>query len=107
MRTVNRGFILVEPRQPFCDWAKKNDEDFDFDEEDDLEGSVYLIDEDFFEIEPVLERHFKEIMQNECAAVTDDENNWPKPTMNLFLEWFRVHVGGSVFDTQNEDLLSE
>lgn len=107
MRTVNRGYILIEPKQPFCDWAKEHDEDFDFDEEDDLEGSVYLVEEDFFEVEPLLERHFKAIMENECEAVTDNEANWPKPSMNLFLEWFHVRVGGSVFDNQKEDLIGE
>lgn len=107
MKTVNRGYILVEPRQPFCDWAKENDEDFDFNEDDDLEGSVYLIEEDFFEIEPLLEQHFKKIMKNECRAVTDKEENWPKPSMNLFVEWFNIRVGGSVFDTLKEDLEAE
>jgi hypothetical protein len=107
MKTVNRGYILVEPRQAFCDWAKLQDEDFDFDEEDDLEGSVYLIEEDFFEVEPMIEKNFKKIMENECEAVTDDEASWPKPTMELFLTWFHVRVGGSVFDAEAGGLQSE
>lgn len=107
MKTVNRGYILVEPLQPFCDWAKQYDEDFDFDENDDIEGSVYLIDEDFFEIEPILEQHFKKIIINECQAVTDNEVNWPKPSLELLLTWFRVRVGGTVFDTQKTDLVAE
>jgi len=104
MRTVNRGYILVEPRQAFCNWAKQHDEDFDFNEEDDLEGTVYLVEEDFFDTEPLLEQHFKNIMINECEAVTDDEAVWPKPTLSLFLEWFSVRIGGSVFDAEKKDL---
>lgn len=107
MKTVNRGYILVEPLQPFCDWAKDHDEDFDFNEDDDIEGTVYLIDEDFFEIEPVIEKHFKKIMHNECAAVTDDESHWPKPSMELFLAWFTIRIGGTVFDTQKTDLIAD
>ncbi|MES2557550.1 MAG: hypothetical protein V4604_15450 [Bacteroidota bacterium] len=107
MKTVNRGYILVEPLQPFCDWAKEHDADFDFNEDDDIEGTVYLIDEDFFEIEPVIEQHFKKIMHNECAAVTDDEAHWPKPSMELFLAWFTVRIGGTVFDTQKSDLIAD
>jgi len=107
MKTVNRGYILVEPRQAFCDWAKQNDEDFTFDEDDDLEGSLYLIEEDFFDVEPLIEKHFKKIMVNECLAIVDSEDLFPKPTMELFFEWFHVRIGGSVFDTQKEDLKTE
>ena len=107
MKTVNRGYLLVEPRQPFCDWAKQHDSDFDFDEDDDIEGTMYLIDEDFFEIEPVIEQHFKKILNNECLAVTDDEAAWPKPSMELFLAWFQIRVGGTVFDTRKNDLIAD
>ncbi len=107
MKTVNRGYILVEPRQAFCDWAKLNDEEFDFDENDDLEGSLYLIEEDFMEYEPLIEAHFKKIFKNECLAIVDDEENLPKATLELFLEWFNVRVGGSVFDTQKQPLIAE
>lgn len=107
MKTINRGYLLVEPKQAFCNWAQQHDEDFTFNEEDDLEGSVYLIEEDFFEIEPLIEKHFKKIMKNECLAIVDDEEQFPKPTMELFLEWFDIRIGGSVFDTLKEDLRGE
>ena len=64
MKVVNRGYIYVEPKQAFCDWAKQHDPEFDFDESDDLEGNLYLIEEDFFEYEPLIEAHFKKIMKN-------------------------------------------
>jgi hypothetical protein len=107
MKTVNRGYILVEPRQAFCDWAKLNDEEFDFDETDDLEGSLYLIEEEFMEYEPLIEAHFKKIFKNECMAIVDDEEQIPKATLELFLEWFNVRIGGSVFDTQKQPLIIE
>lgn len=104
---MNRGYILVEPRQAFCDWAKLNDEEFDFDETDDLEGSLYLIEEEFMEYEPLIEAHFKKIFKNECMAIVDDEEQIPKATLELFLEWFNVRIGGSVFDTQKAPLIGE
>jgi hypothetical protein len=107
MKTVNRGYILVEPRQAFCEWAKLNDEEFDFDETDDLEGSLYLIEEEFMEYEPLIEAHFKKIFKNECMAIVDDEEQIPKATLELFLEWFNVRIGGSVFDTQKAPLNAE
>ncbi len=107
MKTVNRGYILVEPRQAFCDWAKLNDEEFDFDENDDLEGSLYLIEEEFMEYEPLIEAHFKKIFKNECMAIVDDEESIPKPSLEMFMEWFQVRIGGSVFDTQKQPLIGE
>jgi hypothetical protein len=107
MKTVNRGYFLVEPKQAFCEWAKLNDPDFDFDESDDLEGSLYLIEEDFLEYEPLIEQHFKKIFMNECLAIVEDEDQIPKPTLPLFLEWFQVRIGGSVFDTLPTDLVGE
>ncbi len=107
MKTVNRGYILVEPKQAFCDWAKLQDSDFDLDETDDLEGSLYLIEEDFFEIEPLIEAHFKKIFKNECAAVVDSDEDLPKPTLEVFMEWFSVRIGGSVFDTQKTNLIAD
>ena len=107
MKVVNRGYIYVEPKQAFCDWAKQHDPEFDFDESDDLEGNLYLIEEDFFEYEPLIEAHFKKIMKNECLAVVDSEDEYPKPTLELFLEWFTLRIGSSVFDTQKTDLESD
>lgn len=107
-KTVNRGYIYVQPKQAFCDWAKQHDSDFDFNEEDDLEGSVYLIEEDFFEYEPILEANFKKILKSECEAVSDDEIELPKLTLEQFLEWYDVKIGSTVFDTLvKKDLLSE
>jgi hypothetical protein len=54
-----------------------------------------------------VEAYFKKIFKNECLAVVDDENLFPKPTIDLFNEWFSVRIGGSVFDTQKTDLLAE
>lgn len=107
MKTVNRGYFLVEPKQAFCDWAKQNDPDFDFNETDDLEGSLYLIEEDFMEYEPLIEQHFKKIFINECRAIVDEDDQIPKPTLSLFLEWFTIRIGGSVFDTEKQDLVAE
>ncbi len=107
MKTVNRGFIFVRPLQAFCDWAKQHDEDFSFNEEDNLEGTMYLIEEDFLEIEPLIEANFKKIFHNECLAVVEDENIIPKATMELFASWFSLEIGGMVFDLKKTDLIAE
>jgi hypothetical protein len=107
MKIVNRGFLIVRPKQAFCDWAKTQDPDFIFDEVDDIEPSVYLVDEDVMEVEPLIEQSFKGIFLNECEALTEDDDAIPAPTMELFLDWFNVEYGGCVYDRLKTDLQAE
>ena len=51
MKIVNRGYIIIRPKQPFIDWAIKQDEEYELDEFS--EPNVYLIEEDFFEDDSV------------------------------------------------------
>jgi hypothetical protein len=105
MKIVNRGFITVRPNQPFVDWANQQDEEFQIDA--DVEPSVYLIEEDFFEVEPIIERNFKKIFTCELEAVSDNEDDFPEITKNNFLEWFSLEVGSTVIDLQKEDLIRD
>ena len=102
MEIVNRGYILVTPKEAFITWANQHDEDFE-----DLtqnEGSMYLIEDDFYEDEPVLKSHFKRIFENELLAVTEDEGAYPKITFENFEEMFHCQLGTMVFDTIKSDL---
>lgn len=105
MKIVNRGFISVNPTKLFIDWANKNDEDFDGLVSS--EASVYLIEEDFYDDEPVLKSHFKKIFLNELESVSEDDSSYPEINFELFNTWFNVELGASVFDTQKTDLLGE
>lgn len=109
MKLINRGFILIKPRQAYWNWANKfSEEEILFSDKDDSEGSMYLIEEDFFDIDPVLEKHFKKMFKNELESVSDDETNWPeKLDMELFMDWFTVDYGSSVFDLEKADLKAE
>lgn len=108
MKLVNRGFLLVKPKKAFLDWANQfEEEEIVFSSNDDCEGSIYLIEEDFFEVEPILEKNFKKIFKNELDAVADEEY-WPENlSLELFNDWFLCDFGNSVFDTQKLDLTAE
>lgn len=107
MKIINRGYLLVKPKQAFWKWANQFEEEIDFSDSDDCEGNIYLIEEDFFEIEPIIEKNFKKIFKNELSAVADEEE-WPeKLSMELFLEWFELDFGSAVFDLEKADLKSE
>ena len=99
MKIVNRGFITVRPKQAFVDWANQQDDEFQIDL--DAEPSVYLIEEDFFEIDPIIESNYKMIFECELAAVSDNEDGFPEIKMNIFKEWFSLEVGSTVIDLED------
>ena len=109
MKLINRGFLTVRPKQAFWDWANQYDKnDLMLSENDDTEGSVYLIEDDFFDTEPILEKQFKKILKNELGSVNLDEETWPKKlNFELFQEWFDADFGTGVFDLEKTDLVSE
>jgi hypothetical protein len=105
MQSVNRGFLIIKPKSLFLNWANQFEDQFQFNEADEVESTSFLIEEDFFEIEPIIQKHFKKIMKNELSMVTEDEENWPeKITLELFLEWFSVEIGSIVLDLEKTDL---
>lgn len=105
MNIVNRGYLIVRPLTPFLEWASSQDEESFIDE--DVEANIYLVEEDFFEDEPVIEANFKKIFLNELEAVTDDESQYPPIRMEVFKEWFSVAAGNNVFDCEKSDLRAD
>jgi hypothetical protein len=105
MKFVNRGYIIVQPKEAFIAWA--NDNDADFSNLEDNEPNVYLIQEDFYEDETVLKQYFKSIFENELFAVTDKESTFPPIRWEVFVEWFAVRLGATVFDAEEKQLLAD
>lgn len=102
MKIVNRGFIHVKAKQTFIDWANKVEPDFEMDM--DVEGNIYLVEDDFFDIEPVIEANFKKIFITELEMITDDESDYPEINIENFNNLFDVELGNTVFDTLKSDL---
>ena len=71
------------------------------------EPNVYLIEEDFFEDEPVIKANFKKIFNNEIYAVSSEEENFPEITLENFEEWFSYLLGNTVFDCEKGKLDGE
>lgn len=105
MKIVNRGYLIVQPKEAFIEWATKQEPEMDLFGE--LEPSVYLVEEDFFEDEPIIEQNFKKIFFNELEAVSEDEDTYPEVNRANFDEWFSVSVGSAVYDAQKEGLHAE
>lgn len=105
MKFVNRGYIIVQPKEAFIVWANENDADYSHLE--DNEPNVYLIEEDFFDDDVVLKGHFKNIFENELFAVTDIESKFPPIKWEVFTEWFEVRLGATVFDAESNALIAD
>ena len=108
MKLINRGYITVRPTHQFIDWANTFESEFELDTEEGVEPNVYLITEDFLEIEPVIEQNFKKIFKNELSMITENEEDWPEDlSMDRFLAWFEIEIGSTVFDLEKSDLRGE
>jgi hypothetical protein len=108
MNVLNRGFITITPKKPFFDWSNTIDAEMQFTIEDDIEPTVYLITEDFFDVEPLIEQHFKKIFKNELTAITEEEELWPtERNIDVFLEWFDIQLGSMVFDLEKSNIIGE
>lgn len=105
MKIVNRAYISVKQKQAFWDWAKTIDPELDYSEHDNLEKNIYLINEDFFDIEPIIEQNYKKIFIHELFAITEDEDLWPaNRKIADFEAWFELDYGSLVVDLEKSSI---
>lgn len=106
MNIVNRGFIFVKPKNPFISWAQSNNPELVIDEN--AEGSVYLIEEDFWDDELVLQQYAKKIAHQEFSSIVADDSVWPKwNELNEFEAFFKIEMGCTCVDLRAETLQKE
>lgn len=94
-------------QKTFKSWAKQNsEEDLFFSSQ--AEPSVYLIEEEFWEDELILEKYRKKIIRRECSEICSDETKWPVIKDNdQFRFYFQVFLGIVVVDLLESDLICE
>jgi hypothetical protein len=108
MNIVNRGYLSVKPKQPFIDWVNTFENEIELSLEYDDEPTIYLIREDFIDEEPIINQHFKKILENEFAAITETTEDWPEvQTLEEFLNWFEIRLGSMVFDLEKSNIVKE
>jgi len=107
MTILNRGQIVVFPTENFQLWAKENSqEDLFFSNQ--AEPSVYLIEEEFWEDELIIEKYRKKIMKREFSEICSEESKWPAIKDNeQFRFYFNVFLGIIVVDLLDSDLICE
>jgi hypothetical protein len=107
MTILNRGQIVVFPTENFQLWAKENSEEVLF-FSDQAEPSVYLIEEEFWEDELIIEKYRKKILKREFSEICLDDSRWPTIKNNeQFRFYFNVFLGLVVVDLLESDLTCE
>ena len=107
MTILNRGQIVVFPTENFQLWANENsEEDLLFSNQ--AEPSVYLIEEEFWDDELIIERYRKKMVKREFSEICSNEDTWPVIKNNeQFRSYFNVFLGLIVVDLLDSDLVCE
>ena len=103
---LNRGVVIVRPKQPYLDWAAGLG-DSGLVPDLNAEQTVYLIPsyghEEAWEI---LERVHPTIFENELYGWHTDEAAWPKDVA-MFKAWFEIELHSVVEDLCDYEIVDE
>jgi hypothetical protein len=114
MRLINRTAITVIGADPYVEWTKSRDADFNKGAltvaRTKAYGTALLLPE--FEFEEDLQEWVEEnaawLFEFQLAAWTEDETAWPAVRdLKTFREWFRVDVHSVVIDAGDDDIEGE
>lgn len=114
MRVVNRTAVTITGAQPYIDWMRETDADFNKGAvtvpRAKAYGSAFLLPE--FELEEDLTEWVEEnavwLFEFQLSAWTENEPSWP-PTRDLaaFRDWFRIDIHSVVVDMGDDDIEGE
>jgi hypothetical protein len=103
---LNRGVLIVRPKQPYLDWAAGLD-DSGLVPERDGEQAVYLIPsfEDDDEAWEIVEDIYVEVFERELEGWHTDESAWPpNRDFAMFTEWFDIELHSVVEDLADDEI---
>ena len=114
MRVVNRTAVTITGDQPFIDWMRDTDADFNRGaitvSRAKAYGSAFLLPE--FDLEEDLQEWVEDnvawLFDFQLSAWTENEASWPeKRDLETFREWFRVDIHSVVVDVADDDIEGE
>ena len=106
---INRGVLIVRPKQPFLDWAAELDDSGVLPDVDG-EQTVYLIPsfEMPDEAQSILKKVYLEVFENELWDWHTDEAAWPKKRdLKTFREWFAIELHSVIEDLCDYEIIKE
>jgi hypothetical protein len=114
MRVINRTAVTITGAQPFVDWMRDTDADFNRGAvtvaRAKAYGSAFLLPE--FDLEEDVQEWVEEnavwIFELQLSNWTESEPTWP-PTRDLktFREWFRIDIHSLVVDVADDEIEGE
>ncbi len=106
IKILNRGFISVTPKPFFYEEAAKemNKEILTF---KNAEPTIYLIEEDFWDNETVLKKHFKKIIASEKRQLNPSHNlTLDQINIENAEDYFVFRFGNLVIDNEDSGIES-
>jgi hypothetical protein len=114
MRVVNRTAVTITGAQPYLDWMRRTDADFNKGAltvpRAKAYGSAFLLPE--FDLEEDLqewvEGNAEWLFEFQLSAWTEDETTWPdRRDLATFRDWFRIDIHSVVVDAGDDDIEGE
>jgi hypothetical protein len=114
MRVVNRTAVTIVGAQPYLDWMRQTDADFNRGaltvQPARAYGSAFLLPE--FELDESLQEWVEEnatwLFEFQLSAWTENEASWPATRdLKTFREWCRVDFHSVVVDVADDDIEGE
>jgi len=106
---LNRGLVIVRPKQPYLDWASALD-DSGLVPDPTGEQTVYLIPsyEDDEEAWKILESVYPLIFEHELEGWDTDTTTWPQDRdLAMFKDWFAVEFHSVVEDLCDFEIVED
>ena len=112
LHTINRGSVIIIPKQPFYDWANNvfPEDDLIMSAEKTEEHNSYLLQEHQLYKDPkrALKNYWEFIFQDQLLGICTDDSRWPtKITWKLFTEWFDFYFSSMVIDLEDGSIERE
>jgi hypothetical protein len=116
MRVVNRTAVTITGAQPFVDWMRQTDSDFNkggvtvIVPRANTYGSAFLLPEVDLEedLQEWVEENAPWLFEFQLSAWTEDESTWPQDRdLKAFRAWFRVDIHSVVVDVGDDDIEGE
>lgn len=103
---INRQAIVLKPQQPFIDWVKIYNPDFE--EEEIIETKIYLVDDEIEDVEKWLRKKFDIFFRMELEDWHDNKKEWPqRRTYKMFMQWFHIETSSKIFDIEDRPVVKE
>jgi hypothetical protein len=98
MKILNRGFINIKPTALFLEWKNEIIEE-ELIESENQEATTYLIEDDFWEDEDMINKYSKKIASQEFFSICENKNQWPDiKDLEQFNHYFIAECGTFVID---------